>query len=427
MGNIEQIWQPSTQSLSGQLLEAITHTDLSGDSLCQRSAHVAFRCFAALALLLTMAIDLISWSMLTLSIVIPCRIGLKNHLLNLVSTLALPILAFTLPFGKPSVSSTRPFYKEIPPPPDANQTCSCLFRECSPEYLIRELWNSAEYFRSGTIDHLISKHNVSPNAIDPNSAYNTPAIFGALSYGRLSGQTPNYELVTKTVEMLLKHGASANPPTICGMTTTMVAASHLHKTVLTTFLERGVDPNIQDKVWNGNALYHTLWGTHWSGIERPDETSGVFCNASKQPAWGSDEDKGMPMDPKRMEVAQQLIQAETHLYDHHLTELGELYNALEQNRYDLIAGLIKRYPDNPFYRLAVKPGYILSEGVMKEERRTTLLRHMKRILDVAETLKKQKREIVDARTKLTQEALATCSGNGIPKELAIMISEYCYC
>lgn len=436
MGNIERIWQPSTQSLSGQLLEAITHTDLSGDSLCQRFAHVAFRCFAALALLFTMAIDLISWSMLTLTIVVPCRIGLKDHLLNLTAALALPIIALTIPFGAhPSIDETRPFYAEIPPPPPpplpppVQSQTSTHHEELLREGLATELWRAAEMLNADRMEHLIKEKNVDPNALSP--ICKTPPLFQAVAYNKI----PDYVNVTKAVNLLLKYDANPHLQAEDGTTAFIIAASHLHKTVVDILLKRNVDTNLREKELDGNALYHVLWGTSWLGIVSKHNPGLEFCNADLN-VWNraaEDRPGGVPIDPKRLAVAKQLIQAETELYDHHLTELSELHHALDQNQFYEVAEIIKRYPNNPFIRMADKLGritliHMLNFGELEmQDRKSSLLKNMQRILDNAKTMKQQKMQIAADRAKAITAALATCSENGMPKELAMIISEYCYC
>lgn len=297
-----------------------------------------------------------------------------------------------------------------------------------PNNLVRHVTpGQVPYLADSQFEHLVTQEQIGTVPCDklvmlPGRLmrYITPLQLEYLSNVQLNylvEEGANSLLGVSAVERLLQPGASRNPPEESGVTSVMIAAAHLNMTVLATFLSRGVDPNAQDTKWNANALYHTLWGTPWRGIKPPDTT---LPSSSRRLSVN-----GSPMEPKRVEVAQLLIQAETNLFDHHLAELRELLNALEQNLIEMIDELIKRYKENPFVRLA--KGYIEKWKGSEVEEKTDLLNNMKRILDAAETLKQQKKQIVESRAKFIKEALATCSANGIPKEVATLISEFCYC
>lgn len=76
-----------------------------------RILYVAINTLIALSVgLSAVLVDLLRWSSMTISIVYAYRIGFRNHLYNLISTLALPILLLAQPYGYyPQIDYKRPF------------------------------------------------------------------------------------------------------------------------------------------------------------------------------------------------------------------------------------------------------------------------------------------------------------------------------
>jgi len=125
---------PSSQSFSGQMIDvmdahAIRNMDLEPDpdmiedSLGKRVTDAARRVFCAVVLAISATVDLVWWLGMTITIYPMHQTGYQNHLINLISTVAL--YAFFLPvcFGYfPHVDHHRFFcktgdaaLKEIPP------------------------------------------------------------------------------------------------------------------------------------------------------------------------------------------------------------------------------------------------------------------------------------------------------------------------
>ncbi len=107
---------PSIQSLSGTLLQYVSRRlprNLLVPASCSATINnLCRRIFFSLALLGCAIVDLLWWTCATITMISPYRIGCKNHLVNLVSTLAMLLFAFAMPFGYlPKINHARLFFK----------------------------------------------------------------------------------------------------------------------------------------------------------------------------------------------------------------------------------------------------------------------------------------------------------------------------
>lgn len=101
----------SASSLCGQVLKKIDTVYPETDRLSNHLSDIAKRVFLALALDLLAVGDLLRWTAMTLMVIPAYRIGIRAHLFNLISSLAMPILGISIVLCScaPATSEYRPF------------------------------------------------------------------------------------------------------------------------------------------------------------------------------------------------------------------------------------------------------------------------------------------------------------------------------
>lgn len=110
---VNQYIEPSLYSLSGRCLDNIKNdvrANLHHPSCLEAIAVTIARIWYAFCVIIAAGIDLLAWTLMTIHFKSMCRIGMKTHLTNLISTLAAPLLALTILFGYiPRITSKRAF------------------------------------------------------------------------------------------------------------------------------------------------------------------------------------------------------------------------------------------------------------------------------------------------------------------------------
>lgn len=101
------IFRPSFSSSVGMLIGGNEVIGVPHPAMTRIQA-VGHRALCALVILLAPVLDLIIWSGITLSVYLVFRVGFRNHLTNLISIIASPILCIPILFGYyPQFSYTR--------------------------------------------------------------------------------------------------------------------------------------------------------------------------------------------------------------------------------------------------------------------------------------------------------------------------------
>lgn len=111
---LRQWIEPTLYSLSGKNLSNIeddNQANVRGPVSCLRAVAITItRIWFTFVTIVAAGLDLLAWMAMTIQMKRMCRIGIKTHFINLISILATPLFALTIPFGYvPKVKSKRSF------------------------------------------------------------------------------------------------------------------------------------------------------------------------------------------------------------------------------------------------------------------------------------------------------------------------------
>lgn len=416
MTSLKEWVHPSLNSISGSFISCIDSysffnskiNDSETPSIGERILRVVVRSFAALITILCTALDLMIWTALTVTIYPAYKIGARNHLANLTSTLACTVLALGMIGGYvPELDMKRPFYKEygltsVPP-----NSYNCLANEIVEASLER-------------IRMLITQRGADPNSKNDGTCTPLTALL------RADPSTDPNEMNRK-VELLLEFNADPNlgdnfsKPLV-------IAAARLNTAVVQTLLKHHVNPssnnNAENPLTQGSILtsvFTDYFGPLGFHLHMQD-VRPLFKLVDESAA--------------RLNIAEQLIRAGADLGNSDLDDLDTLYKAAvttekedkERKGKNEKQSLVIWNAIKQFYKskpTTLIPQGSLADAFIRRYRNNGTYKHFDWLIANKEQLKKVHNEVVDARAKVIHEALKPCSVDGMPKELATIISEYC--
>lgn len=420
---LEVLLHPANTSLTGRFLNWIDSDPTysmrfhqSAGSVGECIADVAIRTFLMIGTMLCAAADLLTWAVLTATIVPAYKIGARNHLANLISSITSLVLSLAMPFGGMlRVDKDRLFCEATPIKLSIAEKAAQLHPLCQAAY----------EHDAKKVEDLIKNDKADPNSLHPETRA-TPLMHAIVAnYGNRHGASQ----CVNVVKALLDNGAKPEIEIAGNITALMLAATQgSYQSLETTKLlldQPTVDPNHMRHGYN--ALHLTLFGAHSQFQDKSD-----LQNKPKETVkwhWGSNFSSrgwGVP-NPDLMSdfkaMAKLLIAKEAELLESDLDEVSALLNIHRQNQPEQVQRMIKlnkaKIRSNPFISLIGDAG---TDARSLEQS----MKNIEHILHDRAELKQAKKAVVDERAIWIEGALLGCGENGLPKELATIISEYCY-
>lgn len=247
--NLPEVLKPSEESLLGSQLsnlEAVYLFRAQQNDSCIKT--VAIRVLLTLAAIFVSALDLVCWTMMTITIYPICKVGVLAHLTNLISHIAMPIFCLSLLFRcLPTATDRRKSFISLCKPghtvtwlvvqhqPNVKEL---LRRVDTPQKKSEALMCAAGYGKKEIVEALLKEGNADPNCYGDRLIQRTP-LFAAIS-GMLHG----FYQDRNTVDVLLAHRANPNIP-VHGLTPLIVGAGAGFDIEVTKLMQHRANPHVK--------------------------------------------------------------------------------------------------------------------------------------------------------------------------------------
>lgn len=417
-----ELFSHSRYSIAGEFIASLqqNHSELfqdstSRNSLCDQIWKIWTRFLASIFIVCCAAVDLCLLTVFTVTVIPALYVGIRDHLYNLTSTIALIFQTLVMPLNKlPAASKMRVFWP-IPITHDEHMLASW-----KDEIKHRKLmmWDAAMQSNFTRVQELLDEGD-NPNYICGLA----PPIFQAIFCDEDS------PAAVETIQVLLRGGAKPNithdnRPTsqllnprygsrCMTITPLMMASNKGYKLCVEALLKHPADPNQDDNKAKATALHFLLWEDKFRSHQRLRCVEYIPFNERRT------------YTENEKAIVKMLLHAEAVLPDQDLQDVSDLLDAFTQNEMDrvdeMIASNAKRARPNPFLTLCQEMPLHNTDSAIREQS----IKHLQSVIALSAEIKKIKREIVEVRTAKVFEALQNTGLAGI-KPIAELISQYCY-
>lgn len=423
--NLPSFMQPSAESYVGSYLEEMEPI------FADRVDSIAKRILITLGALIVSIVDVIVWTFMTITVYPAYRIG-KDHFINLIALVAMPILSFSLLFGYvPQVSQTRDSVLSlcsgneinIERYPDNTASANYVLRKANTKRKkMLGIHTAAIYGKKHIANALLKSMKADPFLAQWVNSRKTPlhtAISGIV-YNTFDDRT--------VVDTILSY--NINPNNIYNGITPLTLASGSGLDIeVDKLLKKNADPNMKDDLYR-TAIIAALFGIKFYGTthDLPDAKDTV----PESTIITAQDRKNKRSAEASTRVIQLLINAEVVCNDEHLNELDGFITAAKEkdekaiktwlDAEDAVQNLENR---NPFRIFLKREERWLQKGLEAQWANFSnnpLIVIPKNIGLLTPIVKKEKDGVIERRAIVID---ATGYLNHV-RPMSRIISEYCY-